>query len=172
MTLTLILTRHAKSCWKDTTLNDHDRPLNKRGVRSGRAIGAWLRQKGYLPDQCLVSPAARAQSTCTLIQRALPPMQLCTMTALYMATAVDMMHALAHASARRVLVIGHNPGMMYFAHGLAANWPDHPGFEDYPTAATTVIEFKENRWEDVPWKSGRVVDFVVPRELMQEPHRR
>jgi len=28
---TLYLVRHAKSSWKDPTLDDFDRPLNKRG---------------------------------------------------------------------------------------------------------------------------------------------
>jgi phosphohistidine phosphatase len=28
---TLLILRHAKSSWKDLELQDHDRPLNKRG---------------------------------------------------------------------------------------------------------------------------------------------
>jgi phosphohistidine phosphatase len=31
---TLTLLRHAKSSWKDTSLRDRDRPLNKRGERA------------------------------------------------------------------------------------------------------------------------------------------
>ncbi|MEY8838757.1 histidine phosphatase family protein, partial [Cribrihabitans sp. XS_ASV171] len=34
MSLTLILTRHAKSDWDDPGLPDFDRPLNKRGRKS------------------------------------------------------------------------------------------------------------------------------------------
>ena len=35
----LILMRHAKSDWGDVALEDHERPLNKRGRRSATALG-------------------------------------------------------------------------------------------------------------------------------------
>ena len=53
----LILTRHAKSSWDDPGMDDHDRPLNSRGLRDAPAMGQWLRDKGHLPDQ--VHDAAR-----------------------------------------------------------------------------------------------------------------
>jgi phosphohistidine phosphatase SixA len=41
MKLVLIL-RHAKSSWKHPDLNDHDRPLNKRGKRDAPRMGELL----------------------------------------------------------------------------------------------------------------------------------
>ena len=57
MIRTLILTRHAKSSWDDPFMNDHDRPLNKRGRKSAPAIGDWLRENGWLPDEVISSTA-------------------------------------------------------------------------------------------------------------------
>ena len=34
---TLLVLRHAKSSWDDAGLDDHERPLNSRGERIGRA---------------------------------------------------------------------------------------------------------------------------------------
>ena len=39
MTIRLALVRHAKSDWGDPDLDDHDRPLNERGLRDAGAVG-------------------------------------------------------------------------------------------------------------------------------------
>ena len=57
MTLTLILTRHAKSSWGDADLEDHARPLNKRGRASAKAIGRWIADHGITPQEVLCSDA-------------------------------------------------------------------------------------------------------------------
>ena len=41
----LILIRHAKSSWKDMTLSDFDRPLNKRGILNGDFMSDKLSKK-------------------------------------------------------------------------------------------------------------------------------
>ena len=38
----LYLLRHPKSAWDDPALDDHDRPLNKRGLAASQAMGAWM----------------------------------------------------------------------------------------------------------------------------------
>ena len=42
----LILMRHAKSDWSHPGRSDHDRPLNRRGVKAAPAMGAWLIARG------------------------------------------------------------------------------------------------------------------------------
>ena len=59
----LILMRHAKSSWADPGQRDFDRPLNARGVRSAPLLGAWLRERGHVPDAALVSTARRTRET-------------------------------------------------------------------------------------------------------------
>ena len=162
MTRRLILMRHAKSGWDDPTLDDHDRPLNGRGRVSAQALGDWLRTKKILPDQGLVSSAARTRETFALLG-------LSCDTAfsrdLYLASASQMMRALKQATGECVLMIGHNPGIAEFAHDLVQEPPSHTRFFDFPTCATLVVEFEIDSWSDLHPNSGTALEFVIPREL-------
>ena len=60
---TLLLLRHAKSSWKDGDLDDHDRPLNKRGKRDAPRMGQLLRDQDLLPELILTSSARRCRKT-------------------------------------------------------------------------------------------------------------
>lgn len=157
----LILVRHAKSDWGGG-LPDHARPLNARGKRAGAAIGDWLRDKGYLPDAVLCSTAARTRETLSRLRIEAPTR---FDDALYHASPDSLLATLRGAKGDSLLVLGHNPGIGLLATGLVETPPDHPRFDDYPTAATLVARFDIDAWRDLALHSGRVVDFVVPREL-------
>ena len=64
---TLTLVRHAKSSWKDTSLADRDRPLNKRGKRDAPEMGRRLTAAGVRPSLIVSSPAVRAWTTAKII---------------------------------------------------------------------------------------------------------
>lgn len=166
MTLRLILTRHAKSGWDDPMLSDHDRPLNPRGRGDAPKLGAWLRTKGYVPDAALVSSARRTQETWERLSpelgRAVPMTVLPT---LYHAEAEAILDHLRAQSAPAIMLVGHNPGIGDCAQRIVAAPPAHPRFADYPTCATLVAEFAGDDWAAIDWRAGRVVDFIVPRDL-------
>jgi len=67
---TLLLLRHAKSDWNDSSLKDFDRPLATRGERDAPRIGKALRKRGQLPDLIISSPAARAKATIEAVAKA------------------------------------------------------------------------------------------------------
>lgn len=166
MTLRLILTRHAKSSWDNPALDDHDRPLNRRGRSAAAAIGRWLAARGYLPDQVLCSSAERTSETWARIAAELDARpQAAYLPGLYLAEPDEFLAALHGASGKVVMMLGHNPGSAYTARGLVAAPPRHPRFDHYPTAATAVIDFDAAAWGDVTWGQGVLVDFVVPRDL-------
>lgn len=167
MSLTLILTRHAKSSWHDPTLEDFDRPLNGRGRRSADAVGAWLAEQDLVPEEVLVSGARRTVDTWSGIAAHMPrtaPMR--GEPALYHASAPAMLGVLRTANAPLVMLIGHNPGMAEFAGRIVAEAPADPRFSDYPTAATTVIQFPVRSWREVDWGQGQVLAFLAPRDLI------
>ena len=58
----LYLMRHAKSSWKDSSLSDHQRPLNKRGKKAAPLMGSILNQQELIPDIILCSTAKRARA--------------------------------------------------------------------------------------------------------------
>lgn len=167
MSLTLILTRHAKSSWEDPTLDDFDRPLNMRGRRSAAALGAWLASRGYRPDAALVSPARRTAETFERMRGPLGEVEPRPEPRLYEADAGTILDLLREqAEAPVLLLVGHNPGIGDTAERLAAGAPRHDQFHRYPTGATTVMRFPGTGWSSVAEGTGDVIDFVVPRELI------
>ena len=165
MTCTLILTRHAKSAWGTSAPSDHARPLNKRGRKSATALGDWLRRNDQIPDQILCSSSQRTRETREMMRFDSPTVFI---ERLYHASSEVIFQALREAEQNRVMVISHNPGIAAFAHAIVASPPDHLRFDDYPTGATLVVQFEIETWSDLSWSSGKVIDFVVPRELLGE----
>ncbi|WP_171235898.1 histidine phosphatase family protein [Ruegeria sp. HKCCA6837] len=165
MTRTLILTRHAKSSWDNPILDDHARPLNKRGRKSASAIAKWLRTHGWVPDEVLSSTSTRTRETWDRMAMTARHVQF--RDALYMAGPDQMIRQLFDAKGQTVLMLGHNPGIAQLAHQLVRDAPTHPRFLDYPTCATTVMEFDVTSWAEVQWHRGKVLGFAIPRELLQ-----
>lgn len=165
MTCTLILTRHAKSAWDSPAPSDHARPLNKRGRRSAKALGQWLRDMEYLPDQVLSSSSQRTRETHELMGLEAPAS---FSERLYLASSEMLFTVLREAEQPRILLLAHNPGIAAFAHSMASQPPEHSRFDDYPTGATTVMEFDIDSWADLAWGTGKLRDFIVPRELLGE----
>ncbi|ATG44766.1 histidine phosphatase family protein [Phaeobacter sp. LSS9] len=163
MTCTLILTRHAKSAWDTSAPSDHARPLNNRGRHSAAAVGTWLREIGMIPDQVISSSAQRTRETCDLMELGAPAVFI---ERLYHASAEILFQVLREAEHKRVLVLGHNPGLAAFAHSIVRHPPDHSRFDDFPTGATLIARFDIDSWADLTWSSGKVAEFTVPRELL------
>ena len=49
---TLTIVRHAKSSW-NTNHEDHDRPLNTRGLDAAPKVGAEILRRGIVPDKII-----------------------------------------------------------------------------------------------------------------------
>lgn len=162
--VTLILMRHAKSSWDDPFLTDFERPLNKRGQRSAKALGDWLRANALVPDEVISSSSTRTGQTFEGLNLDTP---VRFTRALYHAGPAQMWQVLAQAKGKRVLMLAHNPGIAEFAEQIVQTPPDHARFWDYPTGATVVVEFPVERWSDARSGTGRVTHFVIPRELLE-----
>ena len=121
---TLHLLRHGKSSWKDGALDDHDRPLSKRGRRAAAVLADHLARSGLAPDLVLCSSALRARQTFDLIARALKPPRVIVERALYEAGPRRLLRYLRELpeSAQCVLLVGHNPAL----HELALTLADTP----------------------------------------------
>lgn len=167
MSRRLILIRHAKSSWDDPFADDHARVLNNRGTESAMAVGGWLKAGHYIPDIVLCSDAIRTQETAAGILPQLDPAPVLELSPqLYHAAPATMLDLLRKQTKATVALIGHNPGIGMLASALVKKPPAHPRFSDYPTCATTVIDFEIDTWADAKTKGGVCVDFIVPRDLI------
>jgi len=110
---TLLFLRHAKSSWKDNTLVDHKRPLNKRGKKDAPIMGDYLKNNKLTPDLIISSTAKRAKDTSKLVaehcgyNKDIQSSKLLYVTI----TPRDYLITIGGISNKyhRVLLIGHNP---------------------------------------------------------------
>lgn len=170
--LTLLLLRHAKSSWDDLTLDDFDRPLNKRGTKAATLIGAHLARHALIPDLVLCSPAVRTRATLTLVLAELPgeAPRVVFDPSLYLAdteTLLERLRAVAPHK-RTVLLVAHNPGI----HALALELTGGGKREDlqalamqFPTAALAHLSFEADNWRRIAPAGGALLEFVLPRRL-------
>jgi phosphohistidine phosphatase len=171
---TLYLLRHAKSSWKDETIEDLDRPLNKRGRAAAKAIGEYLARQKIVPAQVLCSSARRTRETLEGVQKALGDAVPARFEkGLYLADAAALLRRLRRLndSFESVMLIGHNPGLERLALVLAAQHDDEPRRQlqsKFPTGSLAVIETDVDRWADLKPGCGRIVAFVQARDLEAE----
>lgn len=167
----LLLFRHAKSRWDVAGVHDHDRDLTPRGERAARRMGKLLAEHGLLPDRVLCSTARRAKRTWELAAAELPDVPSPAFDrALYLAEPQRLLDIVRRAGdgARRLLVVGHNPGIHAFAMLLLSDGPAEARARlaaKFPTAALAQIACDAASWAKLGAGSGRLVAFWRPRDL-------
>jgi phosphohistidine phosphatase len=160
---TLLLMRHAKSSWKDSSLSDHERPLKKRGRRDSKIIAQELDKNDLYPHVILSSSATRAMETVEVIVDALDYENRIIFTdELYMAEPEDFVDVLSDLSDDddTVLIVGHNPGMEAFLQIIDGE------IDSLPTAALAHLVLEIDSWQDINLNTmGKLVDLWTPRNL-------
>lgn len=169
---TILLLRHAKSAWSDPRLDDHERPLTRRGERAAKAVADYIVRTGPHPDLILCSTAMRTRQTLaplvTRLPAPAPPISL--EKSLYLASEDTL---LAHLRAvtddvSTVLLIGHNDGIWRLAEVLAGSGPAEALAalrEKFPTGALARLSVPDRPWRDLATGSAKLVAFVRPRDL-------
>ena len=59
--------RHAKSSWDHPNIDDHERPLSKRGKKNAKKICEFFVKKKYYFDCILVSSSKRTVKTLKIL---------------------------------------------------------------------------------------------------------
>lgn len=108
----LWLLRHAKSV-KDEVMEDLERPLQERGLRDAKKIGAWMHKHRLMPDYLISSPAKRALTTAEIVceQIGLEKNALHQDSRLYFEGINQIKCVLSELpdTRQKVLLVGHNP---------------------------------------------------------------
>jgi len=157
----LYIIRHAKSSWKDTMLDDFDRPLNKRGKLNAPFMGDILKNKNISPDIIISSPALRAKKTAEIIaEKTAYSKEIKFDRNIYEAETQELYKILSMVSDDEYIVFlfGHNPTLNMFAE-------EYVNFHDnIPTCGIVEIEFTCSKWADISAKNARLKSFEYPKK--------
>ena len=172
----LMLMRHAKSDWSDESLADFDRPLGARGKRDAPKMGQWLCDANLLPDYVICSTAKRAKQTWRRVKAVFPETHTYEehfTDAIYEAPSSQVIEQLKHLpkSAKKVLLIGHNPGLEdVIQHLTQVDSPESltEGRKLLPTAAIAQFIIGE-KWTDVAEAgAAKFIQIVRPKGLITQ----
>ena len=157
----LVLLRHAKAAVDSDTGEDFDRPLAPRGREDAPVVGKALADAGADPQVVLVSAAKRTRETWGLIAPTFPKAEVRFLQSLYLCAAEDLAEEAEKASAERVMIVAHNPGM----HELASRWSHRNNDLEtrvrakFPTCAGALFSRKD---ADASWK---LQAYVTPKTI-------
>jgi phosphohistidine phosphatase len=165
----LYLLRHAKSSWKEPELNDHDRPLSKRGRHAAKLMAAYLGRSKIAPDLVICSTAKRARQTLDpIIKVAKKPPKIVLKREIY-GGKQQLWEQLWNLpeTAKSVLLIGHNPALHDLALDLAQANSEKllpSGGEKFPTGAMASFRY-DGAWKALEPHGAVLVSFKTPQAI-------
>ena len=159
MSRELLLLRRGKS-YRMTGIEDYQRPLKDRGKRGAQRMAIWLQQQGLVPDYVVASPAERALGTAEKVCKA---MGMASKTIqkekrVYAASLDDLLEVLAAfpKKAKRVMLVGHNPGLeelLLYLAGSSKKLPEESKL--LPTATLARLTMPAN-WKKLGCDCARL----------------
>ena len=158
---TLTLLRHAKT-ERESPDGDFGRSLTKRGRTDAERMGREIRELELDFDLVLASPSRRVVETLAGLGDLAPIFD----QRIYNASSGQLLDVVRSANddADSVLLVGHNPAMERLAAQLAGD-DGTPLAEGMPTAALAEIALPIEHWRDLANRTGRLVRFVIPKDL-------
>lgn len=165
--LTLMLLRHAKA--GPQSKDDHARRLTESGRADAEALGAYLAEHDLAPRRAYVSAAARTRETFEILQgRMGGSTEVRLEEDLYNASAGHMRDMMRAFATDKVMIVGHNPGIMDAAVQFARDGDpaDLRRMQSrFPPCALALISFDQADWCDARASGGRLDLFLVPDEI-------
>ncbi len=166
----LYVLRHAKSDYPQG-VSDHERPINRRGIKDCTAIGEYLKQNNLKPDVILSSDAMRTTMTIkNVLREAGYDIDVDFRKRLYLATPGEMLKEIAtiNDASQSAMIVCHNPG----AEQLVKFLTKSGGYDaisrikvKYPTAGLARLVLDSDSWKNIQPTSGYLEDFVSPKVL-------
>uniref|UniRef100_A0A832DMS4 Histidine phosphatase family protein n=1 Tax=Ignavibacterium album TaxID=591197 RepID=A0A832DMS4_9BACT len=161
----LILIRHAKSSWSDPTLDDFDRPLNKRGKRDAPFMAKLLFGKYIRPDLIISSPAKRTKLTALEFaeQFGIKNENILWDDNLYLASYSTLIKKLKHLdnNINTVFLVGHNPGLTDLHNFLCKEEIDN-----IPTCGVVSLKTDKN-WSEISSDDFKLDFFEYPKKYFK-----
>ncbi|WP_041957692.1 SixA phosphatase family protein [Sulfurospirillum arsenophilum] len=159
--------RHAKSSWKDETLDDFERPLNGRGKRDVAFMGKRLKMFGVMPDIIYTSPAKRAEKTTKEIAKEIDydKKKIKSIDTLYEGSYesyLELIHSTDDKHAA-IFIIAHNPTITEVGERLSGAI-----LSNIPTCAIVCISFDVESFKEITEESGHILFFDYPKKHLKD----
>jgi phosphohistidine phosphatase len=162
---TILIMRHAKSSWDDSSLKDFDRPLNTRGRKDAPRMGRYLLSLGLVPDLIVSSSALRAKRTVELLSDAagIDSGQIRWDRSLYDNGADAYIDAVRRSpqDVETVMVAGHNPTVEEVIARLSSGTIDRR----VTTANIACFKSSAEQWGDISEKNAIFKWLIGPKEI-------
>ncbi len=168
--------RHSKAGQTDKhMLNDHERPLTKKGEELVPNISAYFAKnyKDNPPQVILCSTALRAKQTAAIFKKHFkvnPDIEIRTFQELYI-TGTDEILSVIHKIESKftsALIISHNPGLQGFALKFSRSG-DKQKFREmkanFAPGSFATFECDTKDWSSIAAESGTLLDFVNGKKL-------
>jgi len=157
----LFIVRHAKSSWKDESLKDFDRALNKRGEANAPMMAKRFKCKNISPDAIVSSPANRAKSTALLLAKGLGfTKEIVYKKSLYEANTKTIEEILRAVNDKdtTLFLVGHNPELTLFAQ-------EYVDFnENIVTCGVLEMVFDCNSWSEISKENASFISYDYPKK--------
>lgn len=161
----LILIRHAKSSWANPSLDDFDRPLNKRGKRDAPFMAKLLSEKKIYPDIIISSPAKRTKLTALEFANKLGigSDEIQWSNKLYLASLTTLFKILKQVdnNIKIVFLFGHNPGLTDLQNFLCKEEIDN-----IPTCGIVSMK-SDKKWSEISSKDFNLDFFEFPKKYFK-----
>ena len=159
---TLLLIRHAKSSWNDSSLPDFERPLNERGKHEAPTMAKKTLDRKIEIDLFISSPAKRAKKTAEffMAEYDVKEKNLLLIPALYEASIKNFYDAVEDLPDKNdvVALFAHNPGITEFINSLEC----YPVYE-MPTCGVFAAKIKIKKWADFKEAEKEFLFFDYPK---------
>ena len=158
----LTLLRHGEAQALDTSPEDFERVLTRRGTIEARDIAERIVHHNLIPDLILVSPAERAWSTAEIVADAcdLDTKQVQCARELYLATpeATWRLVVRRDPTLRHILICGHNPGLSQVASRLGPT----PQRRSLPTGGLATAIWLNAQWDAMQPETAAACELYDP----------
>ena len=151
----LIIVRHSKSSWKDLSLDDFNRPLNKRGKEDGPIISNYLSKKTNFIDFLHSSSSVRTFETSKFFTERIKFGKVKYDDNLYHSSSGSILNLIKNYSNEysSVMLIAHNPGLTHLINQIT-----NISLDNLPTTGLAEIHFSCNKWNEISSKNSNLID--------------
>ena len=158
----LIIVRHSKSSWKDFSLSDFNRPLNKRGKTDGPIMSKYLSKQIKKIDIMHCSSSVRTVETSKFFKSEISFGKIFYDDNLYHSSSNLILELIKNYSEKysSLLILAHNPGLTNLLNNLTK-----ANLDNLPTAGLAFIEFNCKHWKDICRDNSIIRDIKFPKQL-------